>query len=190
MEFPLLCRAILSGHLFGWFRDFCGLLSSFEVLILSDSELGITSSTASQFFNSTGRTRKFGYHSLFNPHLVVCFWEGKVQFSSCSFHLVCVVLVAHNFTELNSGRADFGYLAFGELLRFVYCLLQKVKRSNHLPVIESGKRTCFQLIRALGQLLRNIFWKGPVFLHHLRRSTAASSAKSSVGNVVVSSKIS
>ena len=55
----------------------------------------------------------------------------------CSFHSACVVLVAHNITELNSGRADYGYLTFGELSRFVYCLLQKVKLSSDLPVIEN-----------------------------------------------------
>ena len=43
----------------------------------------------------------------------------------------------------------------------------------------SGRHTCFQIIRALGQLLRNIFWRVPVFLHLLRRLTAASSAESS-----------
>ena len=53
-----------------------------------------------------------------------------------SLVIVCIVLVAHNFTELDSGRADYGYLAFGELSRFVYCLLQKVKQSSDLPVIE------------------------------------------------------
>ena len=53
-----------------------------------------------------------------------------------SVHLVCVILVAHNFTELVYGRADYGYLAFGELSQFVYWLLQKVKRSSDLPVIE------------------------------------------------------
>ena len=37
---------------------------------------------------------------------------------------------------MDSGRADYGYLAFGELSRFVYCLLQEVKRSSDLPVIE------------------------------------------------------
>ena len=47
-----------------------------------------------------------------------------------SLVIVCVVLVAHNFTELVSGRADYGYLAFGELSRFVFCLLQKVMRSS------------------------------------------------------------
>ena len=53
-----------------------------------------------------------------------------------SLVIICVVLVAHTFTELDSVRADYGYLAFMELSRFVYCLLQKVKRSSDLPVIE------------------------------------------------------
>ena len=53
-----------------------------------------------------------------------------------SLVIVCVVLVAHNFTDMESGRADNGYLAFGELSRFVYCLLQKLQRSSKLPVIE------------------------------------------------------
>ena len=49
---------------------------------------------------------------------------------------VCVVLVAHKFTELHSGRAGYGNLALGELSRFVYGLFQKIKRSSDLLVIE------------------------------------------------------
>ena len=64
------------------------------------------------------------------------FGKGGSNFHHARLHVICVVLVAHNFTELNSGRADYGYLAFGELSRFVYCLLQKVKLSSDLPVIE------------------------------------------------------
>ena len=77
--------------------------------------------------------------------------EG-VQFSSCSGHIVCVALVANYFTVLNSGLADYGYLAFGELSRFVYCLLQKVKRKSDLPVIEKCEaymllnHSCFEAI--------------------------------------------
>ena len=40
---------------------------------------------------------------------------------------------------MDSGRADYGCLAFGELSRFVHCLLQKVKRSSDLPVIEKSE---------------------------------------------------
>ena len=75
-----------------------------------------------------------------------------MQFSSCSVHFVCVVLVAQNFTELDSGRADYGYLAIGEISRFVYCLLQKVKLSSDLPVIEKWEayklpdHSCFEAI--------------------------------------------
>ena len=68
--------------------------------------------------------------------MVVCSWGGRVQFSPCLGHIVFVVLVAHNFTELDSGRADYGYLAFSELSRFLYCLLQQVKLLSDLHVIE------------------------------------------------------
>ena len=47
-----------------------------------------------------------------------------------------VVLIAHNSTELQSGMAEYSYLAFGELSRFVYRLLQKTQISSSLPVIE------------------------------------------------------
>ena len=33
-------------------------------------------------------------------------------------------------------RNDYGYRAYGELSHFVYCLLQKIKASGSLPVIE------------------------------------------------------
>ena len=80
---------------------------------------------------------------------------------SCSGHILCVILVAHNFTELGSGRADYGYLAFGELSRFVYCLLQKVKRSNGLPVIE--KREAY--------MLPNHSWFGAIAEEHFLEGT-------------------
>ena len=41
------------------------------------------------------------------------------------------------FTELDTGHADFSYLEFGELFRFVHCLLQKVKHNSDLPIIEN-----------------------------------------------------
>ena len=84
-------------------------------------------------------------------------------FRFCRFLIIAsVVLVAHNFTQLHSGWVDCGYLAFGELWRFVYCLLQKIKRSSDLPVIECGKHTCSQIIRALEPSRKKISWKEPV----------------------------
>ena len=77
--------------------------------------------------------------------------SGSVHFLSLSGHCR-VVLVAHNFSEFDSGRADYAYLAFGQLSRFVYCLLQKVKRSSDLPVIEKWdaymlpNQSCFEAI--------------------------------------------
>ena len=63
-----------------------------------------------------------------------------------------VVLVAHNFFELDSGRANYGYLVFGELSRFVYCLLQNLKRSSDLAVLQKWEaymlpnHSCFEAI--------------------------------------------
>ena len=45
------------------------------------------------------------------------------------------VSVANNFVH-SSTAADQGYHAFGELARFVYCLLQKIKKASSLPLIE------------------------------------------------------
>ena len=71
---------------------------------------------------------------------------------SCSVQIVCVIFVPHIFTEMESGRNDYGYLAFSEISRFVYCLLQKVKLSSDLPVIEKWEaymlpnHSCFRAI--------------------------------------------
>ena len=43
--------------------------------------------------------------------------------------------VAKNFVH-SSTAADQGYHAFGELARFVYCLLQKIKKASSLPLVE------------------------------------------------------
>ena len=101
--------------------------------------------------------------------MVVCFWEGRVQFSSCSSHVVCVVSVAHNFTELNSGRADYGYLAFGEFSRFVYCLLQKVKRSSDLSVIEKWEAYMLPNHSCFGAIPEEHFLEGTRLLSSLEK---------------------
>ena len=101
--------------------------------------------------------------------MVVCFWEGRVQFLSCSCHVVCVVSVADNFTEQNSGRADYGYLAFGELSRFVYSLLQKVKRSNDLPVIEKWEACMLLNHSCFGAIPEEHFLEGTRLLSSLEK---------------------
>ena len=53
------------------------------------------------------------------------------------------------------------------------------------PWLKSGRHTCFQIMRVLGQSVKSISWRGPVFWHPLKRLTAASFAKSSVGTAVV-----
>ena len=45
------------------------------------------------------------------------------------------VAVADNFIH-SSTAADQGYRAFGELARFVYCLLQRIKKASSLPPVE------------------------------------------------------
>ena len=45
------------------------------------------------------------------------------------------VSVANKFIH-SSTAADQGYHAFGELPRFIYCLLQKIKKASSLPLVE------------------------------------------------------
>ena len=45
------------------------------------------------------------------------------------------VSVANNFVQ-SSTAADQGYHAFGELARFAYCLLQKIRKASSLPLVE------------------------------------------------------
>ena len=71
---------------------------------------------------------------------------------SFSYFIVVLFLVAHTFTELQSGSADYCYMAFGKLSTFVYSLVQKIKASFTLPVNEKWETSmppdlsCFDLI--------------------------------------------
>ena len=62
-----------------------------------------------------------------------CGWVNWciIQFIHCR-----VALVVQTFTELLSGRAKYCYLAFGEFSRSVDFLLQKMKVSSSLPLVE------------------------------------------------------
>ena len=42
----------------------------------------------------------------------------------------------NNFVTQQPPRNDYSYRAYGELSHFVYCLLQKIKASGSLPVVE------------------------------------------------------
>ena len=53
-------------------------------------------------------------------------------------------------------------MAFGELSRFVYCLLQKVKRSSDLPVIEKWEAYMLRNHSGFGSIAEEHFLKGPV----------------------------
>ena len=86
-----------------------------------------------------------------------------------SLNIVCFVLVAHNFTELDSGRADYGYLAFGEPSRFVYCLLQKMKQSSDLPGIEKWEADGLPNHSCFGAIAEEHFLEGTRLLSSLEK---------------------
>ena len=73
----------------------------------------------------------------------VLFSGGNVLFSETLVGAINVALsithvsvsVANNFIH-SSTAADQGYHAFGELARFIYCLLQKIKKASALPLVE------------------------------------------------------
>ena len=81
----------------------------------------------------------------------------------------CAALVAHNFTELDPGRADYGCLAFGEISRFVCCLLQKVKRSSDLPVIEKWEAYMLPNHLCFGTIEKEHFLEGTRLLSSLEK---------------------
>ena len=72
-----------------------------------------------------------------------CFRVGNVDGSGTLVGAINVALsithvsvsVANNFVH-SSTAADQGYHAFGELARFMYCLLQKIKKASALPLVE------------------------------------------------------
>ena len=47
----------------------------------------------------------------------------------------CFCFSCQNFVHFSTA-ADQGYHAFGELARFVYCLLQKIKKASSLPLVK------------------------------------------------------
>ena len=50
-------------------------------------------------------------------------------------HDMFSVSVANNFVHCQTASDD-GYHTFGELARFIYCLLQKIKQGSSLPLVE------------------------------------------------------
>ena len=139
-----------------------------ERTIPSHDKLGISSRTASPLLNFVGRTRNFWVSFLVRSSFGSCFGRGGSG-SLCAHFTLPAILVAHNFTELNSGRADYGYLAFGELSRFVYCLLQKVKLSSDLPVIEKWEAYMLPNHSCCGAIGEEHFLEGTRLLASLEK---------------------
>ena len=136
--------------------------------IPSHDKLGISSSTASLLLNFAGRTRNVWVSFLVRSSFGSCFGRGGSG-SLCAHFTLPDNLVAHNFTELNSGRADYSYLAFGELSRFVYCLLQKVKLSSDLPVIEKWEAYMLPNHSCFGAISEEHFLEGTRLLASLEK---------------------
>ena len=136
--------------------------------IPSHDKLGISSSTASLLLNFAGRTRNFCVSILVRSSFGSCFGRGGSGSLYAHFTLPAI-LVAHNFTELNSGRADYSYLGFGELSRFVYCLLQKVKLSSDLPVIEKWEAYMLPNHSCFGAISEEHFLEGTRLLASLEK---------------------
>ena len=134
----------------------------------SHDKLGISSSTASPLLKFAGRTRNFWVSFLVRSSFGSCFSRGGSG-SLCAHFTLPVILVALNFTELNSGRADYGYLAFGELSRFVYCLLQKVKLSSDFPVFEKWEAYMLPNHSCFGAITEEHFMEGTRLLASLEK---------------------
>ena len=75
---------------------------------------------------------------------IQCFFSGgNVHGSETLVGAINVVLsithvsvsVANDFIQ-SPTAADRGYHAFGELARFLYCLLQKIRKASCLPLVE------------------------------------------------------
>ena len=60
-------------------------------------------------------------------------WVGAINVALSMIHVS--VSVANNFVH-SSTAADQGYHALDELVRFVYCLLQKINKASPLPLVE------------------------------------------------------
>ena len=53
--------------------------------------------------------------------------------------IIVSVSVANNFVHSSTG-ADHGYRSFGELARFIFCLLLKTKKASLLPLAEQREK--------------------------------------------------
>ena len=62
-------------------------------------------------------------------------WHNVGDISFWIFFDMCSVSVANNFVHCQTAN-DYGYHTFGELVRFIYCLLQKTKQGSSLPLVE------------------------------------------------------
>ena len=60
--------------------------------------------------------------------------------SECMLHFLFFVSDGHNFVQQATANSDYGFRAYGELVRFVYCLLKKIQKPDVLPLVEQWDR--------------------------------------------------
>ena len=71
-------------------------------------------------------------------HVLVNFHSASHNVGDSGFDNVCgkcSVSVANNFVHPQTANY-YGNHTFGELARFIYCLLQKIKQGSSLPLVE------------------------------------------------------
>ena len=86
---------------------------------------------------------------------------GRGYLLSVGDHAVFIFCIsdAHIFTADPSSVCDYGYHAWGELSRFTYCLLQKIKSAQSLPRLRNGSSSCFPIIRGSLLFRRKSAWR-------------------------------
>ena len=69
----------------------------------------------------------------------VVFLVGS-SFPNFVLRRVYVVSDNHIFVEQQSAGNGHGYWAYGELSQFVYCIFQKIKKSESMPLVEKCEK--------------------------------------------------
>ena len=69
------------------------------------------------------------------------------------------VSVANSFVH-SLTAADKGYHSFGELARFVYCLLQKIKKASSLLLVKQWKENVTANLSRFPAIIKKYFLSG------------------------------
>ena len=92
-----------------------------------------------------------------------------VDVSDSLFISCFLVSDSHNFVPERLRPHDYGFRAYGELSRFVYCLLQKVKTSESLPLIEKWETYMLPNHSSFASVSLDNFLVGSRFLEYVSK---------------------